>query len=93
MPQVYGFFFKLIVQSVLLFGAETWEVTPRMGRVLGDFQNQVARRLIGRILWRRLDGKWKYTSSEAARVDVWFKMMDTYIRRNQNTFAQHIDTQ
>ena len=34
-PQVSGFFFKDVVQSVLLFGAETWVVNPRMGRVLG----------------------------------------------------------
>ena len=27
-PQVSGFFFKSVFQSVLLFGAETWVVTP-----------------------------------------------------------------
>ena len=34
-PRVSVFFFKDVVQSVLLFGAETWVVNPRMGRVLG----------------------------------------------------------
>ena len=33
-PRVSGFFSKYFVQSVLLFGAETWMVTPLMGRVL-----------------------------------------------------------
>ena len=42
---VYIFFFKDLVQLVLLFYAETWVVTPRMGRVLGGFQDQVARQL------------------------------------------------
>ena len=42
---VYEFFFKAVVQLVLLFCAETWVVTPRMGRVLGRFQYQVAWRL------------------------------------------------
>ena len=51
------FFFKSIVQPVLIFGAETWVVTPCMGRVLGGFQDQVARRLVGRIPWWRLDGR------------------------------------
>ena len=36
-PRVSGFFFKAVVQSVLLFSAETWVVTPHMGRVLGGF--------------------------------------------------------
>ena len=35
--RVSGFFFKAIVWSVLLFGAETWVVTPHMGWVLGFF--------------------------------------------------------
>ena len=30
-----GFFFKAIVQTVLLFGSETWVVTTRMGKALG----------------------------------------------------------
>ena len=34
-PLVSGFFFKAVVQAVLLFGAETWVVTPLMGKALG----------------------------------------------------------
>ena len=34
-PWVHKFFFKAIVQSVLLFCAKTWVVAPRMGKVLG----------------------------------------------------------
>ena len=44
-PQVSGLFFKAMIQAVLLFGSETWVVTPRMGTSLGGFQIQVARRL------------------------------------------------
>ena len=33
--QVSGFFFKAVVQAVLLFGSETWVFTPRMGKALG----------------------------------------------------------
>ena len=40
-PQVSGFFFKSVVQLVLIFGAETWVVTSRMGWVLGVFQDKV----------------------------------------------------
>ena len=35
--QVSGFFFKAVVQVVLIFGADTWVVTPRMGKALGGF--------------------------------------------------------
>ena len=46
-PQVPVFFFKDVAQLVLLFGAETWVVTPRMGWFLGSFQDQVTWRLVG----------------------------------------------
>ena len=36
--QVYGLLFKAYIQSVLLFGTETWVMTPCMGRVLLDRQ-------------------------------------------------------
>ena len=45
--QVTVFFFKAVAQLVLLFGAETWVVTPRMGWFLGSFQDQVTWRLVG----------------------------------------------
>ena len=34
-PRVSDFFFKYVVQAVLLFVLETWVVTPRMGSALG----------------------------------------------------------
>ena len=46
-PWVSGLFFKDVIQAVLLFGAETWVVTPRMGKDLGGFQTQVSIRLTG----------------------------------------------
>ena len=39
--------FKAVVQQVLLFGAETWVVTPRMERVLNSFMHGAARRITG----------------------------------------------
>ena len=60
-PCMPGFFFKAVAQLVLIFSADMWVVTPHMVRVLGGFQYQVERRLMGRIPWWRLDGKWEYT--------------------------------
>ena len=73
--QVYGFFFKAVAQLVFFFGADMWVVTPRMGRVPGGFQYQVARRLTGRIPRRRLDRNLDYTSTEAAIAAAGFEPM------------------
>ena len=45
--RVFGFFLNGVVQAVLLFKSDTWVVTPRMGKALGGFQAQVARRMTG----------------------------------------------
>ena len=52
-----GHFFKAVLQSVLLFGAETWVITPRMERALDILQLRVARLLTGRHSRRR--GGWE----------------------------------
>ena len=41
-PKVSGNFFKFVVQAVLLFGAETCVLTPRMEQDLIRFQHRVA---------------------------------------------------
>ena len=66
MTRVYGLFFKAVIQAVMLFGAETWVVTPRMGTALGGFHTQVARRLTGQLPRRTTYRMWKYTSAAAA---------------------------
>ena len=37
-PQVSRFFFKAVVQLVMLFGAETWVVTPTWAGYWGGFR-------------------------------------------------------
>ena len=62
-----GFFFKAVVQAVLLFGLDTWVVTPCMGRDLGGVQDQVVIRLMGRLPRQKPDSKWEYTSAATER--------------------------
>ena len=38
-------FYKAVFQANLLFGSETWVVTPRIGRTLGGFHHRMAHRL------------------------------------------------
>ena len=82
-----------MVQVVLIFGSETWVVTPRMGRDLGGFQDQLAIRLTGWIPRRKPDGKWTYTLAATSRGEAGFLTTEEYIQGSQNTVAQYIATQ
>ena len=41
-PKGAGMFLKVVVQVVLILGAETRVMIPRIGRFLGGFQHRVA---------------------------------------------------
>ena len=57
--RVSEIFFKAVVQAMLLFGAETWVLTPRIERALDIFQHMVARRITERKPRRRGGGSWE----------------------------------
>ena len=90
--RVSGNFFKAVVQQVLLFGAETWVVSPMMERALSTFLHGAARRLTGRHPRRGRDGKWHYPSLEGAMEEAGLTYIRTSIQRSQNTVTQYIAT-
>ena len=47
-----GTFFKAVIQAILLFGLETWVVTPFISQTLGVFHNMVYFRMTGKQPWR-----------------------------------------
>ena len=81
-----------VFQSVMLYGLETWVMTPRIGRVLGGFHHRVARRLTGRQPRQVREIVWVYPPLEDAMTEAGFQDVDTYVSRRHNTVAQFIAT-
>ena len=90
--RVSGNFFMAVVQQFLMFGAETWVVTPRIERVLNSLMHGAARRITGRQPQIGWYGKWFYPSMEGAMKEAGFKDIWTSIINRQNTVAQYIAT-
>jgi hypothetical protein len=89
--RIVGLFYKAIVQAVLLYGCETWVITPDMLRVLESFHNRTARR-IANMMPRLEDGVWFTPSVKKARRKAGLYTMEHYIRKRQNTIAEYIAT-
>ena len=49
-------FYIAVVQSILLFGSDTWVVTPHIKRILGGFHHIVAQLVLRKIHWRSTEG-------------------------------------
>ena len=63
-------FNKALVQATLIFGADTWVVTPRIWRTLGSFHHRVAYRLAGMWMRRYMTFRWVYPPLGAAMTAV-----------------------
>ena len=56
---VCGMFYKATVQSVLLFGSETWLLSPATLKRLEGFHAKAARRMTGLLPKKAAGGSWK----------------------------------
>ena len=88
--RVSGIFLKTVVQVVLLFGSETWVMTPCMERALGSFQHRVTQRITGRYPRRQGEGSWDYPPLATGMEEAGSKEIRIYILNNQNKVTQYI---
>ena len=89
-PRTIGYFYKAIVQAVLLYGCETWVVTPAMLRALSGFHNRMARRIANRMPRLLSNGEWHYPCVAQAREIAGLHTIEEYIRRRQATLVEQI---
>ena len=82
-------FYKAIVQAVLLYGCETWVVTPAILQLLASFHNRIARRISGKMP-RLVQGQWVYPPLEDALAEAGLFPLEIYIRRRQDSIATYI---
>ena len=58
--------YNSVVQSLLLYGSETWVLTPHMVQTLGAFHHRVVHPLMGGNQWQRWDGRCFYPPLDEA---------------------------
>ena len=91
-PKVLGNFYKAVAQAVLLFGAETWVLTPRIEQALDSFHHRVAQHITRRQPRRRGYGIWKYPTLTEAMGKAGFERIIKSVTRMQKKVAQFIAT-
>jgi hypothetical protein len=90
LPKVCGVFCKATVQAVLLFGSETWKLSPLSLKSLEGFHIRAARSMVGKMPTRNPDGTWTYPSSKDVLKEVGLRMINHYIGVRQETIAPFI---
>ena len=77
--RVSGTFFKAVVQAFLIFGAETWVMTPCIGQSLGGFHHRVAQQIRGSQPKWQVDNSWEYLPLNMAIQEAVFEEMGEYV--------------
>jgi hypothetical protein len=86
-----GQFYVAITQAVLLYGCETWTVTPAMLKVLKSFHHKVDRRISGKMARLSATG-WVYPPLFEAFDEAGLFPIQEYIRRRQDRLAVFVAT-
>ena len=89
-PRIMGYFYKAIVQAVLLYGSESWTVSDTIIRQFRSFHNRVARFLTQRHIRQREDGTWDCPPTNEVLESAGLESVDEYIRRRRHTVRRYI---
>jgi hypothetical protein len=88
-PRVSGYFYKAVVQSVLLFGSETWVWSQSMRLALQGFHHKVARKITN-LRPKRQNGVWVVPPIADALEGAGLHPIEEYITRRRNTLLAHV---
>ena len=89
-PRVMGYFYKAIVQAVLLYGSESWTVSETIIKQFRSFHARVARYLCKRHIRQLPDGTWNCPPTAEVLNDAGLESIDEYIRRRRATVREYI---
>jgi hypothetical protein len=92
-PRVKGYFYKAIVQAVLLYGSESWYMTKATVNFFKSFHMRVARYLSGRHIRPLEDGTWLYPVSEEVLEETGLFLIETYIEKRRAMIFEYISRQ
>ena len=88
--RVKGYFYKAIVQAVLLYGSESWCMTKAMIKKFKSFHLRVARYLSGKHIRPLEDGTWLYPVSEEILEETGLFSIEQYIETRRATVFKYI---
>jgi hypothetical protein len=89
-PHACSIFYKAAVQSILLFGSKTWNLSPQSLKCLEGFHIRAIWRMAGKRPKKPPDGTWTYPNSAAVLGEVGLKTIAHYIGVHRQHIASYI---
>jgi hypothetical protein len=90
-PRVSGMFYKATVQAVLLYGSETWSLTPAALKSLEGFHLRAAWRMACTYKpCREPDGSYTYPATSDVMEEIGLRSIAHYVDVRRQTIAKFI---
>ena len=89
-PRVMGYFYKSIIQTVLLYGSESWVASETVLKQVRSFHHRVARYISGMHIRKNRDGTWTCPSSKDVLEKAGLKPLEEYIRKRRDTVRNFV---
>jgi hypothetical protein len=90
-PRVTAKFYKAVVQSVLLYGSKTWNLTRAVLAQLEGFHVRAAYKMARKYKPRKgLFGKWNYPLTKDVLKECGLHLVKEYIQNRQTTIVMYV---
>ena len=86
--QAWGMMYKVVAQSFLLYGSDSWVVTGKILKLLEEFHHREAREITGMTATCGVDGEWGPPPVVAEMEAVGLQPIQEYIRKRQETMSK-----
>ena len=86
--KIMSIFYKVIVQTILLFGAESWVINENVRNKLRTFHNRCARFITGRFITKEED-IWIFPDTKTTLEVADLLSIDEYIMNRRNTISEY----
>ena len=88
-----SYFYKAVVQAVLLYGSATWVTSPRMLCILNSFHHRCACYIAQDHIKQLEDGSWFVPTSKMVLEKCKLQTITEYIRRQKETLQGFVCAQ
>ena len=86
-----AYFYKAVVQAVLLYGAESWVITDRMWRAINSFHNRCTRYISGEHIRQKPNGEWDQPATKRVLEQCRLLTVEEYIAKRKETVKTFVE--
>ena len=87
--RIMSIFYKVIIQTILLYGSESWVINEQVRNKLRTFHNRCARFITGRFITKSDDGTWVFPETTKTLELAYLLSIDDYIIQRRGTVLEY----